>query len=144
MSERICFVIGAKTKDELLFINELESVCSKTNLTITTDDGTFGIKCFATQPLEELTNKEKYDMIYTCGPELMMCKVFELAQKRQIPIEASLERLMRCAMGLCGSCMIGKYRVCHDGPIFTTKQLSEIKDELGQSRLNLTGSTDKT
>jgi dihydroorotate dehydrogenase electron transfer subunit len=75
------------------------------------------------------------DMIYACGPELMVRKVFDLAQKNKMALEASLERLMRCGIGLCGSCMIGKYRVCKDGPVFTSAQLYEVKDELGISRL---------
>jgi len=55
-------------------------------------------------------------------------------------MEASLERLMRCGIGLCGSCMIGKYRVCRDGPVFKMAQLSEMKNELGISKLGFDGS----
>ena len=73
----------------------------------------------------KLLDKEKFDMIYTCGPEVMVKKIFELTEQRKLPIEASLERLMRCGIGLCGSCVIGKYRVCRDGPIFNAAQLRE-------------------
>ncbi len=139
-ADRISFVMGAKTKNELLFLNELNGVCTDENVTATTDDGTYGLKCFATQPLEGLMDKEKFNMVYTCGPEQMVRKVFDIAHKRKIAMEASLERLMRCAMGLCGSCMIGKYRVCRDGPVFTMAQLTEIKDELGRFRLGFDGS----
>lgn len=139
-ADRISFVMGSKTKNELLFLNELSGVCTDENVIATTDDGSYGLKCFATEPLEDLLNKETYNMVYTCGPEQMVRKTFELAQKRKIAMEASLERLMRCAMGLCGSCMIGKYRVCRDGPVFTMLQLAEIKDELGRSRLGFDGS----
>jgi dihydroorotate dehydrogenase electron transfer subunit len=90
--------------------------------------------------LAALLDREKFDMIYTCGPEVMVKKIFELTQHRKLPIEASLERLMRCGIGLCGSCVIGKYRVCRDGPVFTAAQLSEIKDELGISKLGFDGS----
>jgi len=68
-------------------------------------------------------------MIYTCGPEIMMYKTFSFAEKHGIPLQANLERLMKCAIGLCGSCMIGKYSVCRDGPVFTSKELWEIKKE---------------
>jgi dihydroorotate dehydrogenase electron transfer subunit len=54
-------------------------------------------------------------------------------------MEASLERLMRCGIGLCGSCVIGKYRVCRDGPVFSSAQLREVKDELGISKLGFDG-----
>jgi dihydroorotate dehydrogenase electron transfer subunit len=69
----------------------------------------------------------------------MIRQVFDLAEKRRIPLEASLERLMRCGIGLCGSCVIGKYRVCRDGPVFNAKQLREVKDELGISKLGFDG-----
>jgi dihydroorotate dehydrogenase electron transfer subunit len=128
---KLTFVIGAKAKEELLFIDRLEKMCSKGNIVATTEDGSYGLKCLATVPLETLLAKEKFDTIYTCGPEQMMRKVFDNAEKHEIPLEASLERLMRCAIGLCGSCIIGKYRVCRDGPVFTIKQLGEVKDEFG-------------
>ena len=74
-----------------------------------------------------------------CGPEPMIKKVFEIAEKYEVSFEASLERLMRCAIGLCGSCAIGKYRVCRDGPIFTSKQLREVEAEFGTSKRDFDG-----
>jgi dihydroorotate dehydrogenase electron transfer subunit len=139
-TERLSFVEGAKTKDELLFIRELKGVCNEKSLITTTEDGTYGFQCFVTEPLNSLLDKEKFDMIYTCGPEVMVKKVFELTEQRKLPIEASLERLMRCGIGLCGSCVIGKYRVCRDGPVFTAAQLREVRDELGISKMGFDGS----
>jgi len=136
---KLIFVIGAKTKEELFFIDKLEEVCSEGNLVATTEDGSYGIKGLATTPLETLLAKEKFDVIYTCGPEQMMRKVLDLAEKHGIALEASLERLMRCAIGLCGSCVVGKYRVCRDGPVFTAQQLREVKDEFGISKRDFSG-----
>jgi len=136
---RLVFVVGAKTKEELLFIDKLEEICRRRNLVATTEDGSYGIKCLATTPLETLLTKERFDMIYTCGPEQMMRKVFDLAEKHGIALEASLERLMRCAIGLCGSCVVGKYRVCRDGPVFTANQLREAKSEFGISKRDFNG-----
>jgi len=139
-TERLSFVEGAKTKDELLFIRELNGVCNEKSLITTTEDGTYGFQCLVTEPLNSLLDREKFDMIYTCGPEVMIKKIFELTEQRKLPIEASLERLMRCGIGLCGSCVIGKYRVCRDGPVFTAAQLREVKDELGISKMGFDGS----
>jgi dihydroorotate dehydrogenase electron transfer subunit len=139
-TERLSFVEGAKTKDELLFIRELSGICKEKNLITTTDDGTFGLQCLVTEPLAKLLDREKFDMIYTCGPEVMVKKIFELTEQRRLPLEASLERLMRCGIGLCGSCMIGKYCVCKDGPVFNAAQLREVKDELGISKIGFDGS----
>jgi dihydroorotate dehydrogenase electron transfer subunit len=139
-TERLSFVEGAKTKDELLFIRELDGICSEKNLLTTTEDGTAGLQCLVTEPLSNLLDREKFDMIYTCGPEAMIKKIFEITEQRKLPLEASLERLMRCGIGLCGSCVIGKYRVCRDGPVFTAAQLREVKDELGVSKFGFDGS----
>jgi dihydroorotate dehydrogenase electron transfer subunit len=138
-AERVAFVIGAKTKTELLFLNQLNALCTKQSTIATTEDGSYGIKCLATEPLEKLLGKVKFDMVYACGPELMVRHVFDLAEKRGVSLEVSLERLMRCGIGVCGSCMIGNYRVCRDGPVFNSERLREVKDEFGVSKLGFDG-----
>jgi dihydroorotate dehydrogenase electron transfer subunit len=137
-AKRLAFVMGAKTKNELLFLNQLDLLCTE-QPTATTEDGTYGLKCLATEPLEKLLSKEKFDMVYVCGPEPMTRQVFDLTEKHGVQMEASLERLMRCGIGICGSCMIGKYRVCRDGPVFNSQQLRTVKDELGISKLGFDG-----
>jgi dihydroorotate dehydrogenase electron transfer subunit len=136
---KFVLVLGAKTEEEILFIDELKQICSRGNLVATTEDGTYGIECLATAPLEAMMTKERFDMIYACGPEQMIRKVFDLAEEHGTRMEASLERLMRCAMGLCGSCVIGKYRVCRDGPVFTKERLREVKSEFGVSKRDFDG-----
>lgn len=137
-TKRLVFVTGAKTENELLFIDELGEVCGE-NLVITTEDGVRGVKGLATDPLETILAKEKFDFIYTCGPEQMMRKVFEIAERHGLPMEASLERLMRCAVGICGSCVVGKYRVCRDGPVFNLGQLKSAKEEFGFLKRDFNG-----
>jgi len=65
--------------------------------------------------------------------------MFLLAERHQTPFQASLERIMRCAIGLCGSCVIGKLRVCKDGPVLTSEQLREVKDEFGRFKRDFQG-----
>jgi len=139
-TDRLTFVEGAKTKEELLFLKQIGKICEYKNTITTTEDGTAGLQCLVTKPLSDVLDREHFDMIYTCGPEVMVKKIFEMTDKRKLPIEASLERLMRCGIGLCGSCVIGKYRVCRDGPVFTGAQLREIKNELGTSKIGVDGS----
>jgi dihydroorotate dehydrogenase electron transfer subunit len=138
---KLVFLMGAKSRDELLFLDESKQtlVRGEASLIATTEDGSYGIKGMATAPLESLLTKERFDMIYTCGPEKMIRKVFETAEKHKVALEASLERLMRCAIGLCGSCVIGKYRVCRDGPVFTATQLRKVKSEFGVSSRGFDG-----
>jgi dihydroorotate dehydrogenase electron transfer subunit len=139
--KKLFFIVGAKTKDDLIFFKTLkkDDVSKRMHLIFTTEDGSFGVKGLATKALENVLEKKKVDMIYTCGPEKMIRKVFDLAEEHSIFIEASLERLIRCAMGLCGSCVIGKYRVCKDGPVFNSKQLKEIINEFGIVKRNFEG-----
>jgi dihydroorotate dehydrogenase electron transfer subunit len=129
---KITFVMGAKTKDELLFAGELEKLGKKgLHLIASTEDGSCGTTGLCTEPMEEVLAKEKFDTVYACGPEKMMLRVLELAETHGTPLQASLERIMKCGIGLCGSCLIGKYRVCTDGPVFNSQQLIEMKDDFG-------------
>ena len=138
---KLVFAIGAKRKEELLFMNRIERTLGgeETQVIATTEDGSYGIEGLVTKPLQNLLEREKVDMIYTCGPEQMMRKVFDLAEKYEVALEASLERLMRCAIGLCGSCVVGRFRVCKDGPVFTAKQLRQVKAEFGVSKRDFSG-----
>jgi dihydroorotate dehydrogenase electron transfer subunit len=142
----ITFLMGAKTRSSLLFHARISNVLSraKGRLIVATEDGSFGQRGLVTTLAEKLFKQgEKFDMVYTCGPEKMMEKMFHLAQEFHVPFEASLERFMRCAIGLCGTCVIGKYRVCKDGPVFSGQQLREVKDEFGCWRRGFDGSKTK-
>ena len=138
----ITFLMGAKTKSNLLFHTRIRKLLSrvKAQLIVTTEDGTFGRKGMVTTQAEKLLKQgEQFDMIYACGPEKMMQKVFLSSERFHVPFEASLERFMRCAIGICGTCVIGRYRVCKDGPVFSGKQLREVRDEFGHWRRGFDG-----
>ena len=92
------FVLGAKAKSKILFKNRLKKIVSK--LVIATDDGSEGELGFVTKPLARLLSKEKFDCVFTCGPELMMFNVFELCRQRGVNVQASLERFMKCGVGI--------------------------------------------
>jgi len=62
----------------------------------------------------------------------------ELAGRHNIPIQCSLERYMKCGLGICGSCQLGKYTVCRDGPVFTGEQLAGI-EEFGKWKRDAAG-----
>jgi dihydroorotate dehydrogenase electron transfer subunit len=118
-------IIGAKNKEELFFENRFKK--SKLDLYVTTDDGSKGFKGLAADFAEELIKKNKFDLILTCGPEMMMKKLFEICIN--IPFQASLERYMKCGIGLCGQCCVGNgLRVCKEGPIFDKRTLQKIED----------------
>jgi dihydroorotate dehydrogenase electron transfer subunit len=137
--KKLTFVIGAKTWEELLFFDDFKKLCGNDNVVAATEDGSCGFAGLCTEPLQQLMAREKFDFVYTCGPELMVRRVFDLAEKHGLKLEASLERLMRCAIGLCGSCVVGGYRVCRDGPVFTSAGLRRVKKEFGVSKRDFDG-----
>ncbi len=118
-------IVGVKTKHEIFFEDRLRR-CGATVL-VSTDDGSKGYKGFASELAKDVLKKEKIDAVLTCGPELMMKSL--LTSCKNIVFQASLERYMKCAIGICGQCCVGKgYRVCLDGPIFDKKTLQKVED----------------
>ncbi len=95
-----------------------------------TEDGSYGEKGYVTDILEKLLEENTYDAIYTCGPELMMYKTVQMANKKGIFVQASLERMMKCGVGICGSCCVNDDLACRDGTVFDGKHLSQ-KSEFG-------------
>jgi dihydroorotate dehydrogenase electron transfer subunit len=115
---------GARTKELILFPDRFDL-----QRDFCTDDGSFGEKALVTELLKKYIESGKhFDMVYACGPEIMMYKVFELCEEYKIPCQVSLERYMRCGFGLCGACVCGKQMVCKDGPVFHSETLRHIKD----------------
>jgi len=128
-------VIGVKTSSELFFEGILSQCGCKIH--VSTDDGSKGYKGFASDITKDLLNAEKFTSVLACGPELMMKQLLNIC--RDIPFQASLERYMKCGIGLCGQCCIGEgLRVCKDGPIFDGKTLRTIK-EFGIYKRDATG-----
>ena len=118
-------IYGARTKEHLIYLKRYKNK----NLKICTDDGSYGKKGFTTDALEEqLKNDKKIKIVYTCGPEIMMKKVMDLCNRHNVECEASLERFMACGFGICGKCMVNNKILCIDGPIFNSKQLSNMSE----------------
>ncbi len=136
----ITLITGARTASELLFKEWLikESKEHQFRLVFATDDGTFGEKSQVPKVVEQVLQKEKFEAIYTCGPEPMMKLVYDLAQEKRCHVQVSLERVFKCGIGICAACVIGPYLVCHDGPVFSETELSGMP-EFGHERRDLSG-----
>ena len=118
-------IYGVRNKDYLIYQKRYK------NMIITTDDGSYGRKGFTTNVLKELlkdNEKNEIEIVYTCGPEIMMKKVLDLCNKYNVECEASVERYMSCAFGICGKCMINDKIICIDGPVFNSKQLNKMTE----------------
>jgi len=90
-----------------------------------TQDGSIGLKGDVVSILKTLLMREKFDLILSCGPTIMMKKITKVAF--QIPHFVSLERNMACGEGACMGCSIktilGMKKVCQDGPVFDAKEV---------------------
>jgi dihydroorotate dehydrogenase electron transfer subunit len=136
---RVSVIIGGRSKPDILFEKQLKRIVKRKNLFVTTDDGSYGRPGFPTDLAEELIGERRVDRVYTCGPEVMMRKLYDIAAKAGIEYEASLERSMKCGMGICGSCTIGKRLLCRDGAILAGEALKDSLGEFGLLQRDASG-----
>lgn len=115
-------IIGAKTKDLVIYKEEMEAVCD--NLYLCTDDGSAGFKGLVTAMLEKLVTEDGkvYDQAVAIGPMIMMKFATLTCKKLNLPVIVSLNTLMVDGTGMCGACRVtvaGKTRfACVEGPEF--------------------------
>ena len=143
-------IYGAKNKDLLIILDKLKSVCH--NLTIVTDDGSYGMKGLVTDALKE---KHDYDLCIVMGSTVMMKFVCNLTKELNIKTIASMNPIMVDGTGMCGACRLlvnneVKF-ACVDGPEFdghlvdfdaAIKRMNLYKDEEGRRYLkDLEGNT---
>ena len=132
-------IIGAKTKDLLIYKQELASVCD--NLYLCTDDGSEGFHGLVTAMLEKLVAEgHTYTQAVAIGPMIMMKFCTLTCKKLGIPEDVSLNMLMVDGTGMCGACRVtvgGKTKfACVDGPEFDGYEVDfdEAMRRLGQYR----------
>lgn len=146
-------IVGARSKEHLLYLNELESL-KHVSLHIATNDGSVGYKGYNVDILEKLLSscpressgaKKKdchpIDQVFACGPEMMLKRVSEISAKYEVPAQLSLERYMKCGYGICGNCVMDPLgiRMCTEGPVVKNDiaiKLAEFgkyhRDDLGK------------
>ncbi len=119
--------LGGRSRDDL--IGEEDFRALNLPLIVTTDNGSAGERGFVTTPFQRFLNetKEKNFVVYTCGPDVMMHRVCEIAANHQLKSYASLEARMACGFGVCVGCVVAVcdannetnyQRVCVEGPVF--------------------------
>ena len=115
-------IYGGKSKDDIRFVSYLNS--EKT--IFVTEDGSFGEKGLVTEFLQ----KGNF-LVLTCGPEIMMKKIYEFYKNTESEVFVSLEERMACGTGVCYGCAkkirtedgIKMVRVCQKGPVFNAKEI---------------------
>ena len=110
-------ILGFNTKDEVFYEEEFRALGC--DVTVTTVDGSHGVKGFVTNALD---GKQSY--YYTCGPLPMIKALLQAAGTNG---EVSMEERMGCGFGACMGCTIqttqGPKRVCKEGPVFAASEL---------------------
>jgi NAD(P)H-flavin reductase len=114
-------ITGARSRELVILEREMRNMCSE--LLITTDDGSYGMKGFVTDALGELLERSApIDGVYAIGPIPMMRAVAELTRAKGIRTYVSMNPLMMDGTGMCGACRVtvgGKMKfACVDGPEF--------------------------
>ena len=141
MGAEVTSIIGFRNKDLLILEDEF-TACSNT-LRIMTDDGSYGEHGNVTLPLKEmLEGGEKFDMIITIGPLIMMKFVVATAKPFGTPITASMNPIMIDGTGMCGGCRLtlnvdGKKVTkfaCVDGPDFNGYEI-DFDEAMSRGRM---------
>jgi len=136
--KKVFFLQGARNKELLFFTERMRKAGAE--VLVSTDDGSAGTKGFVTELLRGLLQKEKIGKICTCGPEIMMKKVVDISEEHKTPCELSLERYMKCGMGICGQCAVDPLgiRMCVEGPVIKKETVKKIT-EFGKYRRDASG-----
>lgn len=120
--------IGFRNKDAVCLIDELEK---SEKLTLSTDDGSFGVKGNAVQTLMADIGNLNVDAIIACGPPIMLKILKEKLAEAGVtlPCFVSLEERMGCGLGACLVCVCKgadgeNLRVCRDGPVFDIREVA--------------------
>ncbi|MDL2286510.1 FAD/NAD(P)-binding protein [Desulfococcaceae bacterium OttesenSCG-928-F15] len=136
---QIDVVYGARSPGMLLYMEDLEAWAAegKINMHITvdrTDDPNWkyhqGFVPAITEKVAPPASPDTYAIV--CGPPVMIKFTQPVLDKlgyQHDHIIMSLENRMKCGIGMCGRCNIGKELVCKDGPVFTLAQLNQMPKE---------------
>lgn len=123
-NNKVTTLIGGRCKSDIF---ELSNNFKSGELLITTEDSSFGEKGFVTNHSIFQKHEFEYDFIYSCGPELMMKSIANIAKSKNVNCEVSLENTMACGFGVCLCCVVdtikGNQCVCTEGPVFNINKL---------------------
>ena len=118
MGKSVSVILGFNTASEIFYEEEFKALgCS---VTVTTVDGSYGVKGFVTDALPA-----RYSHFYTCGPEPMLKAVYRATVTSG---QMSFEERMGCGFGACMGCscktLTGYKRICKDGPVMRKEEIA--------------------
>lgn len=128
----VSVLYGARTPLDLLYMDELTGWRNELGVEVTVDaadtswTGRVGV---VPKLLEQAEFRPEAVTAFVCGPEVMIHFTVEALRERGVPdeqIHLSLERDMRCGVGLCGHCQLGPTLICRDGPVYSQAQVARL------------------
>lgn len=110
-------ILGFNKKDEIFYEEEFKAL--GLDVTVTTVDGSYGVKGFVTNAMDK-----SYTYFYTCGPEPMLKAIYKAAVTEG---QFSFEKRMGCGFGACMGCscktITGYKRICKEGPVMKKEEI---------------------
>ena len=117
MGKKVTVILGFNTESEVFYENEFKALGC--DVTVTTVDGSYGVKGFVTNALPDT-----YSHFYTCGPEPMLKAVYNATATSG---QMSFEERMGCGFGACMGCscktLTGYKRICKEGPVMRKEEI---------------------
>lgn len=127
--------IGGASAGDLPGVDRFEELLGGENVICATIDGTRGTEGFVTEPLQDHLQsiETRSAIIYACGPDPMLHRVAQIAERSETTTQLSLESPMACGFGICVGCAVAIKsdcpegfvygKVCTDGPVFRSEDL---------------------
>lgn len=131
----LMLIYGARTSKDLVFREELQELKSKMPVHLSVDVEEPGWEEFVGFVPQNVTDKKpspKNAITITCGPPIMIkfvIKALEDLGFEDDQIYTTVENKMKCGIGKCGRCNIGKHYVCKDGPVYSWAELKKLPQE---------------
>jgi anaerobic sulfite reductase subunit B len=132
--QNVWVLYGARTPQDLLYRDELEAWRYELGVDVTVDAAdpswTGGVGVVPAL-IARADFRPEAVTAFVCGPEVMIHFTVEALRARGVPDERiflSLERDMRCGVGLCGHCQLGPTLICRDGPVYTQAQVARLME----------------
>lgn len=101
---RVDVLIGASTEENLFGVLDLKRLSS--SITVTTEDGSSGLRGRITDALPEMIERSSADIVYACGPMGMLRAVSAITAERRVFTQCSVEESMACGIGVCMTCVL--------------------------------------
>ena len=117
-NKKVTVILGFNKQDEIFYEDEFKKLGA--DVTVTTVDGSYGIKGFVTDAMKSMD----YTYFYTCGPEPMLKAIYNASATSG---QMSFEKRMGCGFGACMGCscktITGYKRICKEGPVMRKEEI---------------------